>query len=1527
MRVMLTVVDPERDALCDVVLDSDPEVTVGQAAPKLEALFEQAAPAQASAASSGTVVDLHSTLAARGGVSGNGGTKPMFVNGERLDPMQQLVDSPIREGVVVSLGDPRGCPPPEPEGLVEIRVVGGPGAGDVHRLGIGSFAIGSDPNAAIRLADAHLPPTAAYVDVAPSGDVTLRPAPQAIGLHGLYRPADEESGPVVVPTETGEADKTHVLDPGTEPALIELDRKPLDQTDRWLPGGVVTVGTVLMSLAPVQPPDASLSSSPEGVTLDFNRPPRLLPPKRQTEFKLPRKPDKPSRQAFPLMMLIIPPVGAVLIATIFQRWFFLIFGLMGPLMYMSNYFNNKKQGKHRYRDDMKKWVERTKAVERDARRALWIERAARRRDLPDPAALLLLATGPRARLWERRPSDPDWLEVRIGSGDLPSEVELDDSSREDHQRKVEWSAPDVPASILLPNTGVVGLAGAGDFARQIGGWMLAQLAALHSPADLRLSVLCPPDAEPHWNWVRWLPHSRGEDDAAYVSSIGSDDETTMKRIAELSRLVETRAKASGNPLTGRPAGPVGEQVVVLMDGARRLRLLPGVVSLLKEGPAVGVYFICLDADERQLPDEAMAVVTSHGPWLRLRRMSEKTVDGLRPDLVSIAWCERLARSLSPIRDVSGDDAGLALPGSSRLLNVLSLDPPDPERLAQIWTRGGRTTQAVLGEGAEGPFAIDMVRDGPHGLLAGTTGAGKSELLQTIIASLAVGNRPDEMTFVLVDYKGGAAFKDCNHLPHTVGMVTDLDGHLTTRALQSLAAELHRREHQLKQANAKDIEDYLAGMGPGDEPMPRLLIVIDEFAAMVTELPDFVTGIVDIARRGRSLGVHLILATQRPAGVVTADIKANTNLRIALRVTDVEDSKDVIEAPDSAYIGKSTPGRAFARLGHTSLIPFQTARVGGKPPGVVDAAINVKPLRWSDLARPVQLGGGQAEDDASVPTDLATLVTALQETQRLTEIDTPPSPWLPPLPDIVTLDDMELPEPSRNGVVPPIPFGMADVPSEQSREVATLDLSSGGHLAVVGAPRSGRSSALRAVAGAVGRLVDPRDVHVYGFDCGNNALLPLVSLPHTGAVVSREQTDRLTRLTARLQAEIAQRQQSLAMKGFSDIREQRAASPPEERLPYLLVLLDRWEGFVAAYDMVDSGRLIDAWMQILQEGAGVGVKVVATVDRTGLMGRVSTLFEDKLVLRLTDPQDVTVIGLPKKEVPEHYPPGRGFRAAGLRETQVALLTEDDDGTAQVAELQRIAQHAPALHDIEPARRPFRVDPLPASITVADALELAETRLQKTEFLVGVGGDTLGVRAFDGYEHGPALLVTGPPRSGRSTTLMTIIRSMVSQKWRVVVIVPRRSPLRDLTGTRGVTAVYGADADPEEMRKAVTSLPAPNALVIDDLELLGQDGGLVDLINERVRRVRDTGNLVVAAGTTDELASMYRGPVVAIKKNRAGVLLNPLSHTDGEIFGLRLPRSTAGGMPVGRGFMVRTGRHESIQVAADLDSPNPRAVPRE
>ena len=666
-----------------------------------------------------------------------------------------------------------------------------------------------------------------------------------------------------------------------------------------------------------------------------------------------------------------------------------------PLMILANASGSRRQQKKRY-DEQVEDYRRSAAIsiEEAAVDSLVGERGTRRRNFPDPATVLLFATGPRARLWERRPWDSDFLHLRIGT-DGPA-------LRGDHQGPRPGRARGA-AALDRPRR-------AGDHpdargrrrrrrrdvrssAASVAMWAVAQVAAMHSPSDTMSPCCSAAEPSRDWDWVKWLPHARNDEGHPRPVRLATDEDTRASVIAELLGELRgapgaqgegaRRAAAPGRRPRRRPRDPDG----------------PGMVSLLKEGPRLR-HLLPLPR-----PDRARAARgVPHRRVVRGRASSTSrppssaTSTRVRPDLVEPLWLDRLARALAPIqrrldrgpllRPARGEPAARrARPGRAR---------------RRAGDRGagsgkGRTTKAVIGESTDGLFAIDIRADGPHGLVAGTTGSGKSELLQTMIASLAVGNRPDEFNFVLVDYKGGAAFKDCNHLPHTVGMVTDLDGHLTTRALESLGAELRRREHQLADADAKDIEDYLAGRQPGDEPMPRLLIVIDEFAALAAELPDFVTGLVDVARRGRSLGVHLILATQRPAGVVSAEIKSNTNLRIALRVTDAGDSDDVIESRRPPRSPKVVPRPRLRPAG--PLLADPVPELAGRWSARAAVAAARSGSRTSTGTTCPLLGrspvpAGEEDDDVSIPTDLASLVAAI--TDASDELGLPPmrKPWLP-----------------------------------------------------------------------------------------------------------------------------------------------------------------------------------------------------------------------------------------------------------------------------------------------------------------------------------------------------------------------------------------------------------------------------------------------------------------------------------------------------------------------------------------------------
>ncbi|GAA2888538.1 FtsK/SpoIIIE domain-containing protein [Streptosporangium fragile] len=1508
MRIMLTVLSEHADR--DVVVEGDDTTTVGRLA---ESLAGQGGERPSN------VVRLTRSRAPYGMGHASADAKPptLWLDGRPLDSSARAAGL-LRDGDLVTLDRSLAGATlaEEPGGIVEVRVIGGPAAGSVHRLSLGVHTVGSDPACAVAVPDPALPAEAAVVRLTPDA-ITVEPAPEASPL---------------------------------------LDGAPLREQVPWPEHALLACGGTVLTLKATEPPDAHLDAQPDG-GLAYNRPPRLRPPGGARRFEVPAEPRRAETMRLQLLAAFLPAVLGLGMAWALKTWYFLLFALMTPIIMIGQWWSDRRHGRKQYRQQVKQYRERLAAFEAAVERARADDEAARRAAAPDPAEVLLTVTGPRRRLWERRGHDPDALRLRVGLADLPADLEFtpERSAPLDTPLPAPPTCHAVPVALAMRRLGVAGLTGPREAATGLARWLVGQAATLHSPRDLAIVVLSAHgDGEERWNWVRWLPHCapRGGEDC--VALVGADPEAAARRVSELAALIDERL---GDDAAGPAAAPVriptswGDlggadqpyaapvyderpyDVLVVLDGAQALRALPGMPQVLRQGPRAGVHTLAVDGDQRLLPEEC-ATVADVAPdgTVRLRGGGLDGLGEILADQVSVSWCDRLARAMAPIRDVSRADAAQALPGAARLLDLLDLPSPSGAALAERW---GRSTEAVVGIGPEGPFSVDLRRDGPHALIAGTTGAGKSELLQTLICSLAVANRPDEMTFVLIDYKGGAAFKECVRLPHTVGMVSDLDGHLTQRALASLAAEIRRRERLLLAAGAKDIEDYhelrdtrtarasrdllvaggatparpLRGRAEPPPPLPRLVLVIDEFAAMVSELPDFMTGLVDIARRGRSLGIHLILATQRPGGVVTADIQANTSLRIALRVTEAAESADVIGRPDAAHIAKSTPGRCYVKSGAGAATAVQTARIGGRGPAASgDSRVRVTEIGWRALGHPPAAPGGAAE--SGHVTDLSLLADALAEAARVAGIREQPSPWLPPLDDLVVLPASPGGTlPYRAGVeeVPPLAFGVTDLPWAQDRQALALDLAHGGHLLVAGASRSGRSTALRTLAGAIAAGASPDDVHLHAVDCGSGSLLPLVAMPHCGAVVTRDQLDRVERLLARLRAEVGRRQQLLAEAGYASLAELRAAADGP-RLPWLVLMLDRWEGFVAAFEAYDYGRLVESLMQLLREGPAVGLRAVVTGDRSALIGQISTVFDDRLILRLADPADYALAGLPVKDLPAALVPGRALSVGehGTTESQIALLCDDPSGPAQVGALQALARSAPELT----ADPPLRVDALPMRITAAQALDLVPSFEPPSPLwaLLGAGGDSLAPLGVDLLAHGPAAVVAGPSRSGRSTALLTATHSLLSHGTPTVLVTPRRSPLCTLVDAPGVLAVLDADGD---LHGAVAGHER-YVVIVDDAELVSPDSPLGAALEQVLRTGRDAEHGLVIGGTTGDLATAYRGFVAEARKGRTGLLLSVQSPADGDLFNVRLPRGAVGGPP-GRGLLVTLGSVTPIQTA--------------
>lgn len=1511
MRFSITVINGVTGAQRDVLVDADPDAPLADVLPVLEA------------ATAGATA--HPAFARR---------MSTWIDGREVDPATSLRDVGLVPGVTVALHEPGGSGEGLPRGVVEVRVVSGPGAGRVRRFGIGDYVVGCGA-AGLSLPDVKVPADALEIRVTTQARVEVLNCSELVLVDG-------------VTPSSGEPDDEHAWmdqsdeDPADDETLSRRERKRerkrieqsalthqrADERDpgplhAWPADTDLRMGDTLLRWQTVWLPDSDVSPSEDRLGSDFNRPPRLLPPARERSFVLPAEPSKPRRVRIPWPIVLTPLLMAGPMAVIIGPRF-LAFALLSPIMGLFNYISQRRGSARDYREAMIQFRKEDRSVRRRIRTGLDMERAERVESFPDAAELLLHAVGPGSRLWSRRRSDPDYLTLRLGVADRPTDISIKDKGLKDtDEPPPPHQLGDVPVGMPLRENPVVGVTGSQEGADAMARWLCGQAATLHAPLDLRLVVLTDEHSEEQWGWVRWLPHARleGEPIGAFV---GTDQESVARRVGEIGQLIGQRREQQQETGRKNELSPPPD-ILVVLDGARRLRALPGVVTILRDGPACGIYVLCLDEDERSLPEECQAILTVNDSLVEFRRTNTESVARIRPDVVEAAWAERVARALAPLRDTTPSTADSGLPSSARLLDCLGMPDPTPEQVRGRWGPDA-VTDVVIGAGYDGDFRLDLRRDGPHALLAGTTGSGKSEFLQTIVASLAVANRPDQLTFVLVDYKGGSAFKDCALLPHTVGMVTDLDTRLVGRALTSLGAELKRREHLLGAPGAKDLEDYwaLQRRDPSLPTIPRLAIVIDEFASLKAELPDFVTGLVTIAQRGRSLGIHLVLATQRPSGVISNDIRANTNLRIALRVTDESESRDVIDAPEAAQIGPNQPGRGYARLGHSSLLPFQAGRVGGARPRSAEAANEsaAEPLAWPipwrtvggpAPARPKQRGTDTDEGE----TDLSVLVEAIRGAVDRADIPAPHAPWLSELPAEVTLAQLrgrlgDPPELDTDAVVGmSVPWMLVDLPADQAQEVRQFVLGGSGHLQVIGGPRSGRSTALRTIAAGLVEYATPRDLHLYGLDCGNGALLPLAALPHTGAVVQRVEIERASRLLDRLGDEVTRRQAVLGAAGYADIDEQRRAVPVEDRLPYVVLLLDRWEGFVSDLAEVDMGRLSDRVFSLLREGASVGVQVVMSGDRTLLNGRISSMVEHRVVLRLPDRSDFTSVGIRAKDVPENMLDGRGLWGETGIEGQVATLGADATGAAQSDQVRRLAarltESLPPTSSLPVAQRPFRLDALPTELSAVDVL--AEPRsLPAGHVPLAVGGDDLTLLHLEAVSS--PVLVVGAPRSGRTNTLTFIVAHADHTQRPTMGFTPVANQLTEALGDR---AVVGTDAEPEAVVARLRALPDGALIVVDDAESL-REGPLAAVMMAVVKQARDKQFSVVVAGSATDLGSGFSGWLVEARKGRKGMILSPQEALSGDLFGGRIARtSLVKRIQPGRGVLFPgTGDQVPVQV---------------
>jgi S-DNA-T family DNA segregation ATPase FtsK/SpoIIIE len=1194
-------------------------------------------------------------------------------------------------------------------------------------------------------------------------------------------------------------------------------------------------------------PAASAGQS-DGTRL-VNRGPRVHHATRHPTITMPTRPEPPRRVRIPWVAALLPVLGAAVMATILGPTM-LTFALMGPLVVVGTVVTDRVGGRRTYAGQLAAYRRLHTAARASVEAACDAEREARRVALPDPAAVLSIVTGSGARLWERRRGDEDALTVSIGTCTAAAQVTVVEAHAD--RPAAPTLLTGVPCAVRLAALGVLGVCGQRDAVLGSARSVVGQLLAHHSPHDLSLVVLAADDRIDDWQWLGRVPHLRRPDGSARPHRVAALSRAPALAATVVGELLRTMTERQ---VHARPGSPwVGPYTLMLLDGCAALRGLPDLATVLQSGVDVGIVCLALDADAAALPSETGALLDLSDRGHPSLTIPGQVVRDLVVDRVGPWWADRLSRGLGPLRDATPVDDADSLPSQVRLAELVEIS--GAEDVVELWCKTPPWTAVPIAAGRDGPWLLDLASDGPHVLVAGTTGSGKSEFLRTVVTSMALHHRPENLALVLVDYKGGAAFRGCAGLPHTAGVVTDLDEHLSRRALVSLRAELKRRERLFSAAGVADFAAYQRDSRDGP-PLPRLVIVIDEFRALAEELPDFVEGMVRIAALGRSLGVHLVLATQRPAGVVTAEIKANVNLRIALRVRDRADSEDVLDARDAAGIDPATPGRGYARTGGGGLIPFQSAIVGSSAREPWPRAVSVRSLQWGTAEVP-PVARPEGTDNA----ELDRIVAAVSAAARAVGAVCPGPAWLPPLPERLSIGD--LPTPSGRTC----PIGLLDRPEHQDQMPLHVDLTAAGHWAFVGASGSGRTTALRTMAAATTACHPPTDLHLYAVSAGG--LSGLTALPHCGAHIELDDRARLHRLVERLGDEL------------------RARRGGHHRgCPHLLLLVDDWDLLAARADSVDQAIVGEALLGVLREGAGLGLTAALAGDRSLLVGRAASLTAHRLLLRLADRTDAALAGVPIGAVPIAAPSGRGVLP---------------DGT----EVQLAAGGAPEPCPAESGHGalPFRLEPLPSEVSI-DELPAAGVADGVT---VGLGGDACEPVTLSEVADGRRWLVSGPPGSGVSTALLLVISWALRRERPVAVVCDNAGPLDGVRTHPGVVAWCdrGSAAALDAARARFPGL----VVVVDDAE------GLVDtpidaLLRDLVRAVDRTGGLVVVGANSTALATQYRGVAIEVARHRTGLLLRPGSGLDGELLGVRVrpdPRA-----PIGRGQLVRRGIATPVQVA--------------
>jgi S-DNA-T family DNA segregation ATPase FtsK/SpoIIIE len=1419
------------------------------------------------------------------------------MKGSVLDRQDNLLESGLRPGSIVSLtrlseqfatpGANRG------PAAATLRVLSGPDVGREFPLPSGTSYIGRDRDVDIRLTDPLTSKRHARITVGETIEIVDTNSANGLLMDGL---------------------------PVTRATLNSSDTVALGDTTV----SVVSLGT-------------GHSSAPSSPLIDFNRSPRVVPRFEQQKRMLPAGPKRQEHHAFPYIMLLAPLMMGAILFAVTQNVLSVVFMLMMPLFIVGHYVDQKLQAKRERKEQLKQFRESMAAFRTDITRLQNVERSVRLQEAPSVSDTVdsIYKLGP--LLWTHRPEHTGFLGLRFGLGTAPSRIQFEEPNSNDTEAEYMAEIQEcmaqfrdiegVPVVSQLRSAGSFGLAGSRGLVDDVARGMVLQLVGLHSPAEVVLAAITSAQSKERWEWLQWLPHVGSGHSPLSGDHLAAGPAGGSALLSRLEDLIDQREAASQtpspalrpgvDPLSTDLAEPQLPTVLVVVEDdapVDRGRL----TRVLERGPDSGVHVMWVASSVQQLPAacrDFMAVDGDHGTTTGQVRLGRHTFP-VSCESLDAGLAAQLARMLTPVVDVGKpleDDSDL--PRAVSYATLIGKDFLDnPAAVAERWTENNSvrdsavpnrkdngTLRALVGSKGIEPLYLDLKNEGPHALVGGTTGAGKSEFLQSWVMGMAAAYSPDRVSFLFVDYKGGAAFADCLHLPHTVGLVTDLSPHLVRRALTSLRAELHHRERLLNRKKAKDLLELQREADP-DAP-PYLIIIVDEFAALATEVPEFVDGVVDVAARGRSLGLHLILATQRPAGVIKESLRANTNLRVALRMADEDDAIDILGVPTAAYFDPSIPGRGAAKTGPGRIQGFQTGYAGGwtteKPQRpqieIVEMAFGSGPA-WAAPAPE-----SPVKEEAAGPNDIARMTANIIRAADVLSIEPPRKPWLDEL--ATTYDFSKLPNPRTDER---LLLGVADDPAHQDQPTVFYEPDQDGNMAIYGTGGSGKSAALRGIA--IAAAVTPRGgpVHVYGIDCGSSGLKMLDGLPHVGEIINGDDVERVGRLLRWLRDLADDRAARYSEVRASTVVEyRRLADRPDEKR--IFVLVDGMSSFREAYEYSNLSALWDIFLQLATDGRPLGIHLVVSGDRpNSVPASLLASIQRRLVLRLSSEDDYLSMDVPKDVLGQASPPGRGL--LGNLEVQLAVLGGNSNLAVQAREVHKLSE-AMLRQGVERApqieRLPDQVDLeiLPAGSPDLPVIGVDDETLQPAEILA----------------KGP-LLLAGPPGSGRTVALVTLAYALRRSNPGVELIYvgSRRSAAAALKlWDRSVVGADDVEEAIDELVDYSTGTPGKLAIFIEgltDFTDTGAESGIERLVTASIKAEQ----WVVGEAETSTWSSAW-SLAQPFKSGRRGLLLNPGDIDGDSLLSTSLGRISTDFVP-GRGYIVGRGKVRKLQVALPPENRN-------